>query len=461
MWRVHDAVGDGTVITAVLLRAALQAGLKLVTAGYNPMRLRHGIEQATAEVCAQLKQMSEPLQGQEAIARMAQGLCNDPEMAALLGEVFDIVGWEGAVEVRDSNRLGLEREYVEGAYWKSGWLSPGFVKDGSGTRVELSDTLVLVSDLDFTSTEHLLPVLEAVLSQGSKSLFIVARDVSGSALSLLLSNLRSDTFTSLAVKYPGYGEHGKGMLSDIAALVGARVLSADASDTPARITAADLGRARLVWADRDHFGIVGGGGDARKLRAHIANARAQLAADMRRNGEQANAETQMQLRERVGKLMGGVAVLYVGGATQLDVDLRKALAERAVMAVRSAVQEGIVPGGGAALVACQSALDGLPADAEERAGIAIVRRALEEPLRAIAENAGYSGNTVIAQLRKSPAGWGFDVISGSVADLRAAGVWDARQTLEVAVRTAFSAATLALTTQTLVHRRKPEVSVNP
>lgn len=455
LWRVHEEVGDGTATTAVLFQAGVRASYRYVAAGLDPMRMRKGLEGALKLAVHQLQQMAQPLEGEEAIGRVARALCQDEEMARLLGEIFDIVGPEGYVQVERGQARGLERQYVEGGCWKNGWLSPYFVTDPAHQVAELEEPAILISDLDIDSAFQLAPLLEQAVQAGFKSFLVIGRQVSDSALGLLVHNRQQKVISTLAVRAPGYGSERRGILQDVAVLTGGRMLSQEVGASIEGAELSDLGRARRAWADRFRFGLSGGRGDARALRRHIRQVRKELASEEDRQERE-------KLQRRLGILLGGVAFLRVSGATESEAQARKARAERAVVALRSALQSGVLPGGGRAYLACQPALQSaaqVVRDESERAGFALLCRALEEPMRAIAANAGYEASTVVAQVKASSTDVGFDARSGELCDLWAAGILDAEGTLETALRVAMSGVAMVLTTEVLIHRRKPPESL--
>jgi len=419
--------------------------------------MRKGLEQSVEVAADQLRKMARPLEGEEAIARVARAACQDEELSSLLGEIFDIVGREGYVQVERGHKRGLERQYVEGGYWKNGWLSPHFVTDQARQVAELEEPAILVSDLQINSASQLVPILDQLIRAGSKSFMVIGRDVSDSALGLLVHNAQRKVIPTLAVRAAGYGSERRGILQDIAVLTGGRPLSPEVGASLEGVGMADLGRARRTWADRSRFGLAGGRGDPRSLRRHVARVRRELAAEE-------DADEREKLRRRLGILLGGVATLRVSAATDSEAEARKVRAERAVVALRAALQGGVVPGGGRAYLACQDAVQTAGQklrDDAQRVGFAILHRALEEPLRAIAANMGHAAGTVVAQVRASPPGVGFDARSGQLCDLWARGILDAEQTLEAALRGAMSGVAMVLTTEVLVHRGKPLESLEP
>jgi chaperonin GroEL len=378
-------------------------------------------------------------------------------MAALLGEIFDTVGLDGYVRVEDGNSRGLERKYVEGFHWKEGFFSPYFANDSRKQEARLDNPAILISDLTLTTVEQLAPLLEQAARANQRSLMLIAHEISGSALGLLVTNHRAGTLHVLGVRAPSasYGRHQAGMLQDLAILTGGRFVTHAAGERGQDVSLADLGRARLGWATAFASGLLGGKGDSVQLRRRIAQLRTEL-------GASTDSDDRAKLRERLGKLMGGVAILQVGAATQTEQAVRKAGAERAVLTVGRAVAGGVVPGGGSAYLVCQRALCDLSVQSSDEAtGLKVLHRALEEPLRVIATNAGHDPAPVVSLVRSSHAGWGFDARTGQVVDMWTAGILDPVQVLEAALKAAVSGAAMALTTDVLVHRREPRMVLEP
>jgi chaperonin GroEL len=454
LWQVHKAVGDGTATTAVLLQAIMRHGTHYLAAGGNAMDLKRGLERGLAAAVTALRGLARPLEGPAEIVKSAEALCHDAEMAALLGEIFDIVGPDGYVQVEASHSLGLERQYVEGVHWCEGYFSPYFMTDPRKQEARLENPAILISDLRLTTAEQLMPVLEQLARANQRSLLVIAQEVSGGALGLLVANHQAGTLRLLAVKAPSYGIHQAAILEDLAALTGGRVVTQAGGERAQDVSPVDLGHARQVWANARAFGILGGKGDPVKLRQRIAQVKADLAATQ----DPADRE---KVRERLGKLLGGIAILQVGAATKVELEARKARAERAVMALRLALAKGVVPGGGTAYLACQPSVDRLSAPSDEKVGLQTLSYALEEPLRVIACNAGYEPSTVVAQVKASSPGWGFDALTGQVVDMWAAGILDPAWVLKTALEAAVSGAAMALTTDVLVHHRSPEAVFEP
>lgn len=454
LWQMHRAVGDGTATTAVLMQSIVNQATRYLAAGGHVADLRRGLEQGLAVVLATLEQQARPLDSPTMIRRVAETLCHDPELAELLGEVFDIVGADGYVQVEKGHTRSLERYYVEGVHWNEGYVSPYFITDPPRQEARLQEPAILISDLRLTSADQLVPLLEQVAGTRRCSLLVIADEIAGSALGLLVANHQAGKLRLLAVRAPSHGTHRVGILEDLAVLTGGRVVTQAAGARAQNITPTDLGQARLAWASANAFGVVGGRGDPVKLRQRIATLRRELAATEERDDRD-------KLQERVSKLLGGAAILQVGAATQTELDTRKARAERAVKGLHLALAGGVLPGGGAALLACQPAVHALAASPVEQVGLEVLTRALEEPLRVIAANAGYEPATTVTQVKTCPPGWGFDVLTGQVVNTWEAGILDPAPVLTKALETAVSGAIMVLTTDVLVHHREPEMAFEP
>lgn len=467
--RLHDDVGDGTATAAVLFQSVYSQGLRYVVSGCSPMRLRHYLEQGMRVILDELSRMTVRLTGgKDELAKIAESICYEPPLAKMLGEIFDIIGEYGRLEVRKGTGRVLSREYVEGSYWGGGLWSRLMITDQAERRAQLENAAILVSDLTIEDPRALVPVLATAIQADIRSLVIMAGKISNGVIGMLVANNKKDPakFQVIAVKAPGGLKDKKvARLQDLGVMTGARPLFADAGDALHRVQLQDLGRARRAWADFSHFGIVAGGGDPRQLRAHIANLRtAHENAD--------DPDVRKQLQERLGMLRGGSATLWVGGVTQTEIDTRQELAKSTADALRGAVREGVLPGGGTALLACRSAAQRMldrGTEAEECAAYRILLRALEEPLRTIVANAGYDTGHIMAEIQRAsdshPANgsgfYGLDVTSGQVVDLAQAGVFDVASVQKAAVHSAIASAALALTIDVLVQHAKPETAPTP
>lgn len=454
LWRLQDQVGDGTATAAVLFGAVYNEGLRTLAAGGNAMRLHDYLGKGLRLVMDRLSGMTVQVSGKEELARIARSLSHDPALSRLLGEILDIVGAYGRLEIREGRGRDLEREYVEGMYWEWGLFSRDMIADLSRYRTEFEDAAILISDLEIDEPQQLYPALEMALRARISRLVIVAGKLSDRALGFLLANRQPDRFQVIAVKTPGWDANQQAAaLQDMAILTGGRPFIKAAGETLARIAPEHLGRARRVSADLRTFGIVGGKSDPRRLRQHIAHLRSAF--------DQSDDTVQREaLLKRVGMLLGGSATLWIGAATKLEIAARKELAERTAASVRAAMMEGVVPGGGTALLACRPALDEAGARAEsadERGAYRILSKALAVPFRTIVSNAGYDAGEIAAEVRLAGPGFGFDVAGGQVVDVIQAGISDPAIVVKSAVYGAVSAAALALTVDVLIHRtEQPE-----
>jgi chaperonin GroEL len=449
LWQVYDQVGDGTATAAVIFQTVFREGLRYIAAGGSAPRLRAFLDEGLRVVLAELDSLRQPVQGKAALAGVAQAICHDPPLAALLGEILDVIGEHGQLDIRSGRRRGLERDYVEGSYWPGGALSRALLPAGE-RATQLENAALALTDFDIEDPQELVPLLRLALETKTRHLVLVARKVSDKGLGLLATAVKPDALQVLAVKTPGMTPVDQAdALSDMAALTGATPFFRDAGQTLAAVRAEHLGRARSVWANAQNFGLRGGRGDARQLRQHIrALQAAHAGAD--------NPETRRKLQQRLGRMMGGSATLWIGGATDTEIKVRKEVAERTAEAMRGAVREGVLPGGGVALLQCSRTLRQqarAAADPDARAAYGILARALEEPLRVLLANAGYDPSVVLADILRRGDGWGLDVESGQLVEMRAAGVLDSAAVQQTAVRRAVGAAALALTIDVLVHRK--------
>ena len=451
---LHERYGDGTATAAVLLQSVYDAGVHYLASGGNAMRLRHYLEEGAQLILDELTDMTIRVEGKEQLAQIAQSICNDPPLARMLGEVFDIIGEYGQIEIETIRSRDLKREYVDGMYWEAtGLLSREMITDQARGLVEMENASILISDLDIEESNQLLPVLTAASKSGIRSLLIIANKLSTSAISLLVSNRDPDKFQAIAVKTPGVTKEGAVVaIEDLAVLTGGRRFVRAAGDNLQNINAQDFGQARRVWADRSRFGVVGGKGDARALRKHIVSLRSRF-------GQEEDAEVRRKLQQRLGKLMGGAAKLQIGGASQENIETRTELAEQAAGALRGAIRDGVLPGGGVALLACRPALKrGLDQSVESdaRAAYHILIGAMEAPARTIFTNAGYDASEVMAEIKLAGPGHGLDVISQQVVPMAEAGIFDVAAVVRAAVGSAITTAAMALTIDVLVHHKKPQ-----
>ncbi len=442
--KTNDIAGDGTTTATVLAQAIVNEGFRNVTAGANPLQLKRGIEKGVDAVVTNLKDMSIPVADQTKIAQVAAISAADEDIGKLIAEVMDKVGKDGVITVEESKTLKFETEYVEGMQFDRGYISPYFISDSQRMEAELDEPYILITDKKISAISDILPVLERFL-QVSKNLLIVAEDVDGEALATLVVNKLRGTLNVLGVKAPGFGDRRKAMLEDIAVLTGGKVISEEVGRKLDSATIQDLGRARKVVSNKDETTIVEGRGSEEAIKGRIAQIRAQIqdtTSDFDRE----------KLQERLAKLAGGVAVIKVGAATEVELKEKKHRVEDALSATRAAVEEGIVPGGGTAFVHSVGALDKAinQLDGDQRTGAAMLRRALEEPLRRIAVNAGLEGSVIVEEVRKRGAGVGYDANKGDYTNMVEAGIIDPLKVTRSALENAASIATMILTTETLI-----------
>jgi chaperonin GroEL len=435
-----------------------QGGIYL-SAGGDAMRLRACLEEGLRVILRALSGMSVFLEGKESLAQLAETICYDPHLAKLLGEIMDVVGPFGLVDVRTSRGRDLDREYVEGMYWSGGYFSRAMAGDEQASRIELNDAAILISNLEVEDPQQLLPLLQAAVQGQIQSLGIIARKLSDAAIGMVLAANKNKTgMRVIAVKTPEFTtEAVASAMTDLAILTGGRPVVKEAGDTLENVAAGDLGRARQMWADKDFFGIIGGKGDPRILRKHIAGLRAVYP-------EVKDPDDRKKIQERIGKLLGGSATLWIGGMTKSEMEARKEAAERTARAMRGALIDGVVPGGGAALLACRSALLARlkeTVDLDQRAATTILLKGLEAPLRALAANAGCDPGHVLAEIERAGPGCVFDVRRQAVVEASQAGLYDSASTVKEAVTSAVKSAALALTVDILVHHKKPETSTEP
>jgi chaperonin GroEL len=441
--KTSDVAGDGTTTATVLAQAIYNEGAKLVAAGLNPMDLKRGIDAAVAAVVEQIKGMSTPTKGKDDIAQVGTISANgDTEIGNMIAEAMKKVGKEGVITVEESKTLNSELDVVEGMQFDRGYLSPYFVTDSERMEAVLNDCYILAHEKKISQMKDLLPVLEQVAKQG-KPLLIIAEEVDGEALATLVVNKLRGTLQVCAVKAPGFGDRRKAMLGDIAVLTGGQAVTEDLGLKLENLTLADLGRAKRIVVDKDNTTVVEGAGKKEGIDARVKT--------IRREIEDTTSDYDREkLQERLAKLVGGVAVIRVGAATEVEMKEKKARVEDAMHATRAAVEEGIVPGGGVALIRCIAALDKLSFDDDRRYGVNIIRRALEEPLRQIAGNAGVDGSIVVAKVKESSGSFGFNAAKLEYEDLVKAGVIDPSKVVRIAIQNASSVSGLMLTTETLI-----------
>jgi len=445
VWRIREEVGDGAATALIIAQAALTEALRYIAAGHNAMDLWKGIKAGQACLEARLEEIAQPLEDPDQIANLAASIVSDDKLGRLIEEVFDIVGPEGYIEVRKAYGMESDREYVEGVYWDAGWISPYFADKNRQTQATVERPYILFTDHRLEDARDLIPVLEAVRRAGGKSLVVMAYDVSGSALNLMVANNMKGTMRLLGIKAPRYGDMRLQVLEDMAIVSGGRVVRKDAGDLVSRVTIEDLGRAQHVVCSRATFTIVGTMGNPHAIRERIRTLR-ETRAHVQDKDERKN------LDERIGKLQGGVALLHVSGQTDAEREERKEITQNAVHVVRLGLQGGIVPGGGSAYIAILPALDGVDLPANQVAGLNILRSALTAPLECLARNGGYDPGPAVFKVRQSPPGWGFDVVYGRVVDMMEAKIVDPLPAARAALTYGLSAATMAMTTDALIYR---------
>ncbi len=452
LWTLHDSAGDGTATATVIFHAIYKEGLLYIASGGNALRLRECLEKAVPTILDELGGMTFMLEGKENLARLAETICYDPELSRMLGEIFDIVGEFGRLEIEAGQGCTLEREYFEGMYWPGPIFSRQMIPDPLVGRAQLENASILMSDLEVTDPRTMLQILETAANANIKTLLLVAKSISESALSLLLMKRNQEKIRVVAVKAPGASEDDQREgLEDLAKLAGGRPFLQAAGDTLQSLRAADFGFARRAWADNHYFGISGGKGDRRQLRQHIAALRTAFA----RNGD---FQQRKRLQERIGKLLGGSAVLSIGDPSPFAAQMRRELAERTAEAMRGAMRMGVLPGGEVSLLACKPLLlqkYHQAVDTDERAAFRILAKAVEAPIRTLLQNAGYEPIEVLAQLAPSGRGWGFDVVRRKVVNMAEAGIVDSAAVIREAALHAIHGAALALTIDVLVHRARP------
>jgi chaperonin GroEL len=445
--KTNDVAGDGTTTATVLARAMVKGGMRNVAAGANPMALKRGIERAVEAAVEAIKAQARDVEAKEEIASVASISAGDPEIGATIADALDKVGKDGVITVEESNTFGIELEFTEGMQFDKGYISPYFITDPDRQETVIEDPYLLVVNKKISSIQELVPVLEKVMQAG-KPLVIIAEDVEGEALATIVVNKIRGTFSSVAVKAPGFGDRRKAMLQDIAILAGGQVVSEEVGLKLENVTLDLLGQARKVVVSKDTTTIVEGAGSKEDVQGRIN----QIKAEIEKTDSDWDKE---KLQERLAKLAGGVAVIKVGAATEVELKEKKHRIEDAVSATRAAVEEGIVPGGGVTLIRAESALEKLDLEGDEATGATIVREALAEPARRIAQNAGYEGSIIVAQIRQEGDARGFDAAAGEWTDLVKAGIVDPAKVTRSALQNAASIAALVLTTESAVVE-KPE-----
>lgn len=454
--KTNDTAGDGTTTATLLAQAIIREGLKNLAAGANPMILKNGIEKATSKAVEGLKELSRPITSKNAIAQVASISAGDSKVGEMISEAMEKVGKDGVITVEDSKTMDTQLVVVEGMQFDRGYASAYMVTDTDKMEAVLDDPVILITDKKISNIQDILPLLEKI-AQAGKKLLIIAEDVEGEALTTLVLNKLRGTFTCVAVKAPGFGDRRKEMLRDIAILTGGQVISDELGLDLKETTLDMLGTARQVKVDKENTTIVGGSGEKSEIDARIASIRAQI--------EETTSEYDREkLQERLAKLAGGVAVIQVGAATEVEMKERKLRMEDALAATKAAVEEGIVPGGGVSLLlVSKNVRDEIKnSSGDEKTGMNIILRALEEPLRQIVENAGIEGSVIVDKVKNSNEGIGFNALTGEYVDMIEAGIIDPTKVTRSALQNAASVAALVLTTESLVTDiPEPEAPVNP
>ncbi|HRR41412.1 MAG TPA: chaperonin GroEL, partial [Syntrophales bacterium] len=441
--RTSDVAGDGTTTATILAQAIYREGAKNVAAGYNPMDIKRGIDKAVEIVVEELGKLSKPTKDQKEIAQVGTiSANNDETIGNIIAEAMNKVGKEGVITVEEAKGLETELDIVEGMQFDRGYLSPYFVTNPEKMEVNYDDPYILIHDKKISNMKELLPILEQIAKMG-KPLLIIAEDIEGEALATLVVNKLRGTLQVVAVKAPGFGDRRKAMLEDIAILTGGKLISEEMGAKLENTTIADLGRCRKLTVDKDNTTIIDGAGDRASLEGRVKQIRAQIE-------ETTSDYDREKLQERLAKLVGGVAVIKVGAATETEMKEKKARVEDALNATRAAVEEGIVPGGGVAYIRCIPALEKLALDGDQQVGVAIVKKALEEPLKMIAQNAGAEGNIVVEKVKEKKGSFGFNAATDEYEDLVKSGVIDPKKVTRFALQNASSVASLMLTTQCMV-----------
>ena len=455
--RQHEQMGDGSATAAVLLGAVYSGGVHYLAAGGNAMRLRHYLERALADALAALDEMTRPVTGAAKLAQVAEAICHDRPLSKLLGEIFDVIGAFGQLDVRKDQGRSLRREYIEGMFWNSGLVSRDMIADQTELQTVYEEPAIVIADFQINDPRHIMPMLELAVEQKIEKLLLIAGELSGDAIAgLLMANGKLKNFQVMAVRGPGMNpDDRQAAVEDLAVVTGALPLLTVMGQSLKDIRRENFGGARRAWASPHNFGIIGGQGNPRRLRRHVSNLQAQYQrADDTKRRE--------QIQARIGKLMGGSATLWIGGSSEPEIEARKDLAEATATAMRAAVKEGVLPGGGLSLLGCRARLAAKlrrAQDPDERAAYRIIHDALAEPARAIYENAGYEAGEVFGWLTAAGAGHGFDAVSGCLTDNGA--LLDGAAIQKMALKNAVMTAGMALTIDVLVHHKTPEIARAP
>ena len=451
--KTNDVAGDGTTTATVLAQAIIHEGFKNIAAGANPMALKRGIERAVVALRTEVEKMSTPVAGREQIAQVASLSAHDEEMGGLIADVMEKVGKDGVITVEESKGISYEQEFVEGMQIDRGYISPYFVTNQERMEAVIEEPYILITDKKVSAVADLLPALEKILQAG-KNVVLITEDLEGEALATLVVNKLRGTLNCLALKAPGFGDRRKAMLEDMAILTGAMVISEEVGRKLDSVTVEDLGRARRVVATKDDTTFVDGSGSEDAIQGRINQIKAQV-------DDTTSDYDREKLQERLAKLSGGVAILKVGAATEVELKEKKNRVEDALSATRAAVEEGIVPGGGLSLIRARSALDSLKLSGDEETGVNIMRRALERPIKLIAENTGVAGEVILSDSVKGEGDWGYDAEVGEFTHLLKRGIMDPAKVTRAAIENASSVAAMVLTTESLITDIKEDTPAMP
>ena len=451
--KTNDVAGDGTTTATVLSQAIIHEGFKNIAAGANPMALKRGIDKAVVALRDSVEQMSTTVEGKDKVAQVASLSAHDDEMGTLIADVMEKVGKDGVITVEESKGISFEQEFVEGMQIDRGYISPYFVTNQERMETDIESPYILITDKKLSAVSDLLPALEKILQVG-KNVVVVAEDIEGEALATLVVNKLRGTLNVLAVKAPGFGDRRKEMLQDMAILTGGKVISEEIGRKLDSVTVEDLGNARRVVASKEDTTFVDGAGSEDAIQGRINQIKAQIE-------ETTSDYDREKLQERMAKLSGGVAIMKVGAATEIELKEKKQRLEDALSATRAAVEEGIVPGGGVTLVRSQTALDSLDVVDDEKTGVEIMRRALDAPIKLIAENTGISGDVILSETRKTDGDWGYDAETGDFTNLLERGIMDPAKVTRAAIENAASVASMVITTESLITDVKEETPPMP
>ena len=440
--KTNDVAGDGTTTATVLAQAIIHEGFKNIAAGANPMALKRGIERSVVAMRDAIEDMSTPVEGRTQIAQVASLSAHDDEMGELIADVMEKVGKDGVITVEESKGLTYEQEFVEGMQIDRGYISPYFITDQDRMEASIDDPYILITDKKISAVADVLPALEKILQAG-KNVVVVAEDIEGEALATLVVNKLRGTLNCIAVKAPGFGDRRKAMLEDMAILTGGQVISEEVGRKLDSVTVEDLGRARRIVASKEETTIVDGAGSEDSISGRINQIKAQAE-------ETTSDFDREKLQERLAKLSGGVAIIKVGAATEVELKEKKNRVEDALSATRAAVEEGIVPGGGLAVLRASTALEGLGLSGDEATGAAILKTALQRPIKLISQNTGVSGEVILADSLKGEGDWGYDAEAGEFCHLLEKGIMDPAKVTRAAIENAASVAAMVLTTESLI-----------